>query len=443
MDTRTFKIEFTNKEITPWGGMILMKKLLEKTGIQTTLLTLPLPTQGSNRGYDPIQLILMFFVSVWCGANRFEHLEVTRYDEVIRKIFGWKRMAGHKAFTRYFRKFSHAINQRVFHELFQWFFHQLQFDNYTLDLDSTVSTRYGEQEGAAVGYNPKKRGRKSHHSLGAFVAESRMVVNYWLRPGNTSATNNIFSFCCDTLSRLRGKKIGLVRADSGFHDQAIFTYLEKEEHHIPYIIAMRFHAPIKRLIASLKTWTALDTGIEITETTYQASSWLAPRRLVVVRQHIPDRPKATGKQLRLFEEEGIYKNYRYSCFITSLTLPPHTVWVLYRGRSDAENRFKELKYDFGTDSFNLHDFYATEAALQWVMMAYNFMSLFRQAVLQSKVQPTLKTLRYKVFAISAYLSRDGNTHILKLSLAMKRREWFTGLWKSFDVFAMPVQMAPG
>ena len=31
----------------------------------------------------------------------------------------------------------------------------------TIDLDSTVITRYGNQEGSAIGYNPKKKGRKS------------------------------------------------------------------------------------------------------------------------------------------------------------------------------------------------------------------------------------------------------------------------------------------
>jgi hypothetical protein len=40
----------------------------------------------------------------------------------------------------------------------------------------------------------------------------------------------------------------------------------------------------------------------------------------------------------------------------------------------------------------------------------------------------MKTLRYKVFAIGGYIIKKGNQRILKLSLAMKRREWFTGFW---------------
>ena len=76
--------------------------------------------------------------------------------------------------------------------------------------------REGSQEGAAKGYNPKRPGRLSHHPLLAFVSDVRMIANYWLRPGNTSASTNYLSFLEDTLSKLEGKRVGLVRMDSGF-----------------------------------------------------------------------------------------------------------------------------------------------------------------------------------------------------------------------------------
>jgi hypothetical protein len=60
------------------------------------------------------------------------------------------------------------------------------------------------------------------------------------------------------------------------------------------------------------------------------------------------------------------------------------------------------------------------------MLADNLISLFRQAILGTKVQHFMKTLRYNVFAIGSYKVKDGNSRILKLSLAMKRREWFRG-----------------
>jgi hypothetical protein len=49
----------------------------------------------------------------------------------------------------------------------------------------------------------------------------------------------------------------------------------------------------------------------------------------------------------------------------------------------------------------------------------------------------MKSLRYKVFAIGGYLIKNGNQRILKLSLAMKRREWFTGLWMNTNNIKSP------
>jgi hypothetical protein len=40
----------------------------------------------------------------------------------------------------------------VFVEWYSWFSEQLQFDNYTPDVDSSVITRYGEQEGVKKGF---------------------------------------------------------------------------------------------------------------------------------------------------------------------------------------------------------------------------------------------------------------------------------------------------
>jgi hypothetical protein len=424
-----YKIEFTDKEITPWGGLSLLHQMLERMNISEVISGASLPEQGSNRGYKPEQIIQNFWVGVWCGANCFEHLEVTRHDQVIKEIFGWGKMPGSRAFQRYFNKFDQVRNQEVFTYLYQWFFSNLQFDNYTMDFDSTILTRYGNQQGAKKGYNPKKPGRKSHHPIMAFVSDCRMIANLWLRPGDSYTTNNFLSFLEDTLNKLPGKTVGLIRADSGFYSKEIFEYLETRlPKPIDYIVAAKFYTPIKRALAYQKTWLKLGDGIEIAEMNYQAPEWDEPRRMIMVRQEIDKRPKAAGKQLRLFEDDTIYKNYRYSCFITNLTLPAKIVYEIYRNRADAENRIKEVKYDFGAESFNTNDFWATEAILNFVMLAYNLMSLFRQAVLGTKVMHFMKTLRYKVFAIGAYMIKNGNTRILKLSLAMKRREWFSGLW---------------
>ena len=62
--------------------------------------------------------------------------------------------------------------------------------------------------------------------------------------------------------------------------------------------------------------------------------------IVMVRQQTKDRSKATGKQLRFFLAEEIYKNYCYSAYVTNFKLVSVEVWRLYKGRVVAENIIK-------------------------------------------------------------------------------------------------------
>lgn len=437
-----FEISYTNQEITPWGGMVFLHQMLNKIGFKSQVENcLDLPQPGSNRGYSPISIIESFLVSIWCGANRFMHTEVTRHDEALKKIFGWKQSPAQDVYKRYFTKFTQATNQRVSDHFYSWIFNSIQFDNYTLDCDSSVLTRYGEQQGARRGYNPHKPGRASHHPMIAFVSDIKLVANLWLRSGNTGSAEGSVPFLEDTFTKLQGKNISLLRLDSGFYGKEVFDYLEGKENPINYIVAARFYEPIQRIIADNQAWTTLDEGIEISELQYQGLLWDMPRRMIVVRQKIDKRPKSAGKMLKLFQDEDYYRQYRYSAYITNLTLSAADVWRLYRGRGDAENRIKELKYDFGFDSFNMQSFFGTEAALIFAMLAYNLMALFRQFILNSKVQHTLSTLRYKTFAIGAYFQKNKNKYILKLSLNMKRRKWFTGLWNQSNQVNLPFRFS--
>lgn len=421
------KLSFTNKEITPWGGMVFLKQMIDKIGFRDVIESCQfLPTQNSNRGHSVKTLLESFIVSVWCGANRFLHTEVTRSDRALSKIFEWKNVPGQDAYKRYFSKFSQISNNYVGKHFFSWFIRSINMNYFTLDIDSTIMTRYGEQEGAKKGYNPKKKGRKSHHPIIAFINDVRMVVNFWLRSGNSSSSNNFVGFLADTLSYFGDKKVGLIRIDSGFFQDDVLSYMEQET--LNYIVAAKFNHPIQHLIHNNETWVCVDNGIEISEKSYKAESWEKARRLVIVRQRITVRPQATGKTLSLFPEDEIHRNYRYSAYVTNQTYSSTDVWRNYRARGDAENRIKELKSDFGAESFNLKEFYPTEAALNFVMIAYNLMSIFRIFVLQEKTQKTLSTLRYRVFAIGAYFEKTNNQLKLKISLVKKRRKWFAGLW---------------
>ncbi len=310
----------------------------------------------------------------------------------------------------------------------------IKIESITVDLDSTVLTRYGEQEGSKVGYNPQKRGRASHHPLIAFMAEARMVINAWLRPGNTVPLSNVKGFLEETLEILSNIKIGLVRADSGFYADKFLKYFEEKR--INYIVAVKLFKPIKQMLEGITGWITLKDGIQIKEVIYKAAGWKDKRRFIVVRKNIEKFPKATWKLL-LFNESALPPIYRYSVFVTNLDLPAEQIWNMYKDRGDAENRIKELKYDFAIDGFCMKKFWATEASFRMVMVSYNLMSLFRQMVLQEKTQATLNTLKFKCFALGSWIATESRERVLKISTVGRKRLWLEGLFSKVSQITPP------
>ena len=135
-------------------------------------------------------------------------------------MFSFKTMPSQSTYSRFFNQFSRAKNTEIFPEWQAWSLSQVNIERITLDLDSTVITRAGTQQGSAKGYHLLRRGRHSHHPLIAFVSQTRMVANAWLRPGNT--------------------------ADSGLYTQGILNGLASQS--INYIIATRFYPNVKRAV---------------------------------------------------------------------------------------------------------------------------------------------------------------------------------------------------
>lgn len=324
-----FELSFTNKEITPWGGMVFLKQMLDKIGFREQIQKCEsLPVSLSNNSYKKEVLLESFITSIWCGANRFLHTEVTRADKALGEIFGWNKTPAQDAYKRYFNKFTQSTNGQVGRHFFSYFFQNLNINYFTLDIDSSVITRYGEQQGAKKGYNPKKKGRNSHHPIIAFVNDAKLVANFWLRSGDTSSANNFVGFLEETLLNFGDKKVGLVRLDSGFFQKDIMDYLELKGLH--YIIAAKFTHPIQQLINQQDFWQKVDDGIEICDKFYQAKKWENPRRIVIVRQKIAQRPNACGRTLSLFPEDEIHRNYRYSAYITNQEQAATDVWILYQ-----------------------------------------------------------------------------------------------------------------
>ena len=428
--------EFTDKDVSPWGGLRLVEETYRKSMLKDFLVNqcTDLPMPGSNRGYSPVDLIEGFMVSVILGARRLAHSGALRHDKVVQHIFDWsKGMASQSTFSRFFRRFDQESNDKIFPALNRFWFDQIKLDKLTIDFDSTVLTRNGIQEGVTKGYNPKKPGRGSHHPLMAFVAELKMVANAWMRTGDSGASTDFKEFFDELLTIIPKNRIGLVRADSGFYGNEILGKLEESQTN--YNVATKMNKGLTGKIFHMRAWFPKGDGYWTTSFDYQAKGWDMPRRMVVVRKDIGSHPETGGRLL--FPEIEEFEQYKYAAYVTNMDLSAEMIWHLYNKRADCENRIRELRNDYGIDGFCMDDFYATEAAFRWTMVAHNLMSLFRLQILNHKHQPVLSTIKFQCIAIGSYLVKSGRKTVLKLSAKDRRQQFLEGLFQKLDVLSPP------
>jgi hypothetical protein len=433
------KHEFTDRKISPWGGIKYFQQVFVRSGIRDYISSVDgLPQPGSNRGYQTIDLIEGFLTSVILGARRLEHCGMLRTDEVIRQIYGWQKgMGSASTFQRFFHKFDDGLNAKLFWPIMKFVLSRVAIGFMTIDLDSSVIPRYGKQQKAEVGYNPKKRGRPSHHPLMAFCEELKMVVNGWMRSGKTQSSTNAIEFLEEVLQIVGENNVGLLRGDVGFYSHRIMNFLEQRAKPIPYLFKVRMTTGVQKKILEQQRWHNCDDvvkGAIYSEIQYKSSGWKNSRRVIITG--IPKKEK-TSNSGWLFSEYELMDRYEFHAFVTNATYSMVEIHRKYNQRGDSENRIKELKYDYAIDAFAMKSFAATDAAFRFVLLAYNIMTIFKQAMMQPRVNHRLSTVKFQCVAIGSYLVSSGRKKILKLSAEGKRRHFLEHIFKNVSSISPP------
>ena len=145
---------------------------------------------------------------------------------------------------------------------------------------------------------------------------------------------------------------------------------------------------------------------------------------MVIKQEITRRrKKVRGKQLKLFKDDEDWKERRFSLLITNDSLTnPVDIWREYRPRANDENVIKDLKEGYGLDSFNLKNFWATEAVMVITALVFhNLIHYLNRKILNEHTsKEQLKTIRSKYLILPAQLGKAGRYPILRLGVQNRK-----------------------
>jgi hypothetical protein len=399
----------TQRAVTPFGGVAVFLSFLGKIDLVGKVRQhMPIRWKSPNH-IDPTATFTAFLMSVLLGARRFAHASLLRGDRALQALLGLERFPTDDTIRNLFRKFGMGQVQRLFEPLAEWQMQRLpqRSEGYTLDLDSTVFERYGRQEGSLQAHNPRKHGRPSHHPPLAVLSEAHFLLHGWLRSGNCGTSRGVEEFLKEPLALWgQRQKIRLLRADSGFFDDQLLSFLDQRR--LPYIVVARLTLWVKRAAQRVEQWTVLDENFAVGEFRPKLYGWQVERRFVVVRERVREGRDSVGR--KLIDVPG----YTFRVLVTSYGEAAEEVWRSYNRRADVENRIAELKHDLGADGFCLKPFFATEAAFRSVLLLFNLLAEFQRAAgLPGYREPA--TIRTQVLTCGAILGRAGRRVVVHLS----------------------------
>ena len=179
-----------DSRISANGGMVHFAQFLEAAKVfDDWAADCPLSYE-SNRAHDVRDILGTWLLSAVNGHWRYAHITALRGDSVNPQLLRMRRVASEDAVRRALRRMDPEAARFWAQRHLLKTMAPLMSLPWILDIDVTIKSLYGYQEGSLVGHNPHKPGRPSHALHTFLLAKARLVLEVSVHAGDehTSAS---------------------------------------------------------------------------------------------------------------------------------------------------------------------------------------------------------------------------------------------------------------
>jgi len=221
------KIDFAAKNLTSNAGLFLLLENAKTNGI-FELIDADLVFDNESTNKIKMNHVKTMLCGHFIGIDKLERLKllqgdplVNEFDISVKEPETVSRFLGNFTYktTQMFRE----INFKVFKKLLC----KSKLTSITIDIDSSVISVEGHQEGAAKGYNPKKLGNLCYNIQFAFCDELKAYITGFVRSGNTYTANGAAEMIKEIVANIKTEDLEILfRMDSGYFDDDIIATIE-------------------------------------------------------------------------------------------------------------------------------------------------------------------------------------------------------------------------
>ena len=176
---KNIKVACDHKGSTHFGGVYFFHEFLRVMQLRH-FLACHLIYPRRNSRYHLSQMIFALMYPIVLGLDRIETASFLRSNGTFQYLNGLPSFPDPQTLRRFrlqapprFWEQLHRINDRLLQNFIHLPDHRSRL---IFDLDSTVVTTFGHQDGAEVGYNPRYRGKRSYNPLLCMEANSAYHV---------------------------------------------------------------------------------------------------------------------------------------------------------------------------------------------------------------------------------------------------------------------------
>ena len=413
--------------VTPLGQLPFFIEFLNVSGVfDAWVANCPL-TYTSNNASDKREVLVTLLLSILAGHHRYAHITAMRNDGIHPQLMGVVKFVSEDAARRALARMDESSGVAWLDRHLAKTTEPLLSTPWILDLDATVKCLYGKQEGAVIGYNPKKPGRPSHSYHSALMANTRLALAVEVMPGNETAPLHSMPGIWTWLDALpKAERPALLRGDIAYGNESVMKEAEARDQ--PYLTKLRLTRNVKGLIKKLfctNDWIDAGQGWEGQEDTLTLSGWSRARRVVVLRRRLTGEMLVTGKDDRqdefaFIEDEIPTARYEYAVLVTSTAYEILTLAQLYRDRADAENNFDELKNQWGWGGFTTQDLARCRLMARMVALVYNWWTLYVRLAQPHKHFEAISSRPLLLHGVATQTKHAGQTRLTITSTHAKQ-----------------------
>jgi len=346
-------IQFENKQLTSFGGAVLLQALFQGLNLRQRLCSAFREGATGSYGLDTVFYLLV--TQLMLGLTRLRDCDAYRHDPLLKRVLGLRQLPDVSTISRTLSQAASPMFDAVRKLIRALVLERLRLSallRVTLDFDGSVQSMKRKAEGSAVGFNKAHKGQRSYYPLFCTIPQLGMFFDFHHRSGNVHDSNGADHFIRACVGHIKSALKSVVvleaRLDSAFFQEKLLDSLAQLGVEFSASVPFERFAKLKKIVQTTSDWQRINDLWSFSEISWRPHCWAksCDYRIILYRRRSVVQRKGP-LQLDLFEPRDT--EFEYKVVVSNKKIGAAALLTFHNGRGVQEAMFGEAKNGAGLE----------------------------------------------------------------------------------------------